>query len=208
MPRDLGGTRWRRFAAVLLPSMAAASAVAISLAQGALAASFFISGEEFKTAAGTLTGEGLSIYGMVDVTRNGDHIPVLVTGVRSATIEALCQSVVIQVPVLGPYTLRLTGGEDGTPARVKNLFLDTSVQRASQAVLHNVDLGIAAGSLTTGEISRGDRESPFFDPNGFALQGTSATLTNVRATGVAASASTIDLPGLHASLKAGKNECF
>ncbi|MGK4584635.1 DUF6230 family protein [Kitasatospora sp. HPMI-4] len=208
MPGDFGRTRWKRFACVLAPSMVAAAAVTVSLAQGALAASFFISGQEFKIFARSLTGEGLSLYGMVDTTRSGEHIPVLVTGVERASIKGLCQSLVVPIPLLGPFTLRLTSAEDGTPARAKDLFLDITVLSAGQASLHNVDIGIAAGSLTTGDVNPGDRRSPFFDPNGFAAQSTAATLTDVRATGVAGSAATLDLPGTRLTLKPGTHECF
>ncbi|GAA2229444.1 DUF6230 family protein [Kitasatospora cystarginea] len=208
MPRDLGGTRWKRFACVLAPSMLAAAALTVSLAQGALAVSFFISGERFKVFTRTLTGEGVSLYGMVDRTRSGELIPVLVAGIERAKINGLCQSLVVPIPLLGPYTLRLTSAEDGTPARAKDLFLDITDGRAGHASLHDVDIGIAAGSLTTGPVSPGDRRSPFFDPNGFAAQSGSATLTDVRATGVAGSAATLDLPETHLSLRPGKNECF
>ncbi|MFD0502209.1 hypothetical protein ACFQ0G_52590 [Streptomyces chiangmaiensis] len=49
-----GRTCWRRFAAVLVPSLAAVAALGIGMAQGALAASFFISGQRFQVAADTL----------------------------------------------------------------------------------------------------------------------------------------------------------
>ncbi len=43
-----GGTRWKRFALVMVPSIAATAAVGVGLAQGALAASFSVSGQDFK----------------------------------------------------------------------------------------------------------------------------------------------------------------
>ncbi|MFD7834459.1 DUF6230 family protein [Streptomyces sp. NPDC059761] len=201
-------TRWKRFAAVLLPSLVAAAALVLSLAQGAFAASFFISGEKFKLSVDTLQAKGLSLYGMVDVTRRGKAVPVIVTGARSVTIDGLCQSVLIPIPVLGAFTLRLTGGDQGNPATATNAFLDTDLLAASSATMNNVDIGIAAGSLTTGEVNSGDENSKFFAPNTIALQGTSATLTNVRATGVAATMGSITLPGMKASLQHGDHQCF
>lgn len=111
MSHGCGRTRWKRFALVLVPSTAAAAALGIGMAQGALAASFFISGDRFQFAADTLTTRGTSIYGMVDVTREGRRVPVVVTGARHATIKRLCESVAVEIPVLGLYTLRLTGGD-------------------------------------------------------------------------------------------------
>ena len=43
-----GGTRWKRFAVVMVPSVAATAAIGVALAQGALAASFSVSGQSFK----------------------------------------------------------------------------------------------------------------------------------------------------------------
>ncbi|MFE6555622.1 hypothetical protein ACFVHS_45810 [Streptomyces sp. NPDC057746] len=75
-----GRTSWRRFAVVLVPSLTAAAALGIGMAQGALAASFLISGQRFQLAADTLSGRGVSIYPMVDVTRKGTLVPVVVLG--------------------------------------------------------------------------------------------------------------------------------
>lgn len=87
-----GRTSWKRFAAVLVPSVMAAAALGIGMAQGALAASFLISGQKFQVALDTLDVRGLSIYGMVDVTRKGTLVPVVVTGASRAEISGLCQS--------------------------------------------------------------------------------------------------------------------
>ncbi|WP_327419537.1 DUF6230 family protein [Streptomyces sp. NBC_01233] len=177
------------------------------MAQGAFAASFFISGERFKLSVDTLRAEGLSLYGMVDVTRRGKAVPVIVTGARRVQINGLCQSIFIPIPVLGPFTIRLTGGE-GKPATATNAFLDTDLLAASSATMNNVDIGVAAGSMTIGEVNSGDENSKFFAPNTIALQGTSATLTNVRATGVAATMGSITLPGMKASMRQGDHQCF
>ncbi|MFB7666799.1 DUF6230 family protein [Kitasatospora sp. NPDC056138] len=208
MPRSSGRTRWKRFAVVLTPGIAATALLALGMARGAFAASFFISNEKFKLSAKSLIGEGLSQYGMVDVARDGTHVPVAVTGFRSARIDGLCQSVVIPIPVLGPFTLRLTGGDRGTAAEAREFFIDTTLLEADDATIHNIDIGIAAGSLTSGQVSPGDRTSPLFDPNGIAIQSTTVTLRNLRSTAVAASAGTINLPNMVISLMAGRDECF
>lgn len=51
-----GGTRWKRFAVVMVPSLAATAAIGVALSQGALAASFSVSGQEFKVTADRLEG--------------------------------------------------------------------------------------------------------------------------------------------------------
>ncbi|MBX7548613.1 DUF6230 family protein [Streptomyces sp. NPDC004232] len=200
-------TRWKRFAAILAPSIAGAAVLTVSVAQGALAASFFISGETFKMAADSLTGSGMSVYGMVDVTRKGKLVPVTVTGVRTAKIDGLCLSVRFPIPVLGTYTLRLTGDHE-RPATARDMFFDISLLNAGEANLKNLDIGVAAGSLTSGEVSPGDRDSKFFDPNSVAMQSTTTTMRNLRVNSVAASLGSLDLPGARLSFTSGAHECF
>ncbi|MFJ9864378.1 DUF6230 family protein [Streptomyces sp. NPDC101165] len=207
MSPRVGRTRWRRFAAILVPSVAACAVLGIAMGQGVLAASFLISGKEFQVTADTLTARGFSSYGMVDVTRQGKLVPVLVTGSRHTTITALCQSVLIEVPVLGVQTFRLTGGDE-RPVEASNLFLDTTFQSAGQANFRGLDQGIAQGEIAKGPINPGDRHSRFFDPDGFGQQATSVSLTDVRLTAVALTAGTFNVPGLRVQLEHGRHECF
>ncbi|WP_326647549.1 MULTISPECIES: DUF6230 family protein [unclassified Streptomyces] len=207
MSHGFGRTRWKRFAVVLGAGVTAAAALGIGMAQGALAASFFISGQRFQVGADTIKVRGLSIYGMVDVTKKGTLVPVAVTGLRSAKISGLCQSVVVPIPVLGPYTLRLTGG-DRSPTEAKNMFIDATSLSAGQANLDDLDIGVAAGAVSKGPINPEDRDSRFFDPNGVAQQAVSAVLTDVRTTAVAVSAATLNIPELDLRLKQGRRECF
>ncbi|MGW1889094.1 DUF6230 family protein [Streptomyces sp. NPDC002004] len=202
-----GRTRWKRFAAVLVSCAVATTALGIAMAQGALAASFFISGQRFQFAADTLNIRGLSIYSMVDVTRRGSLVPVVVTGARHAKISGLCESVVVDIPALGPYTLRLTGG-DRSRAEAQNMFIDATSVAAGQADLDSIDVGVAAGAVTEGPIAPGDRHSRFFDPDGIAQQAEAASLTDVQATVVAFSAGTFTIPGLDVRVRAGRHECF
>ncbi|MFD5430021.1 DUF6230 family protein [Streptomyces sp. NPDC127084] len=207
MSQDFGRTRWKRFAVVLAASVAAASAVGVGMAQGALAASFLISGRTFQISADTMTVRGLSIYGMVDVTREGTAVPVTVNGFRRAEISGLCQSVVVPIPVLGPYTLRLTGGDEQR-AEARNMFIDAKALDVGQADFTDIDMGVAAGAITKGPVSPGDRQSRYFDPDGVAQQADAARLTDVEVTAVAVSAATLNVPDLSVRLTEGSNECF
>ncbi|MEU2160147.1 DUF6230 family protein [Streptomyces sp. NPDC019208] len=207
MSHSIGRTRWKRFAAVLVPSVAAAAALGVGMAEGALAASFLISGRTFQISADTLDVRGLSIYGMVDVTRNGTPVPVTVTGFRHAEIGGLCQSVVVPIPVLGPYTLRLTGGEDER-VEAKNMFIDSKTLTIGQAEFEDIETGVAAGAVAKGPINPGDRHSRYFDADGIAQQARSAELTDVQVTAVAVTAATLNVPDLTMRLKQGTRECF
>ncbi|MBW8796937.1 MAG: cholesterol esterase [Streptomyces sp.] len=207
MSHRAGRTRWRCFAVVLVPGVAACATVGVAMAQGVLAASFFISGQTFQLSAETLTARGFSLYGMVDVTRKHELVPVVVSGFRHATISTLCQSVVVDVPVLGTHTLRLTGGS-GRPVETSNFFIDATAESVAEANFTGLDIGVAQGALTKGPVRSGDRNSQFFDPDGVGQQATSTTLNDVRVTAVAVSAGTFSIPGLRVRLRQGDHACF
>jgi len=205
-----GGTRWKRFAVVMVPSVAATACIGVALAQGALAASFSVSGQSFKVKASLLEGKGFSQYGAVDVGPGGSIKPVAVSAFDSADITNMCQSVVTpNIPVLGSVTLRLEAGGGGTPVKAKNLYIDVQDLKAD-AVFSNIDIGVAAGSITKGpkvkqqELDEG-RASKF----GFAQQADEATLTGVEQTAWATTAGTFQLSGLSMKLSKGTDaECF
>ncbi|MEO3749706.1 DUF6230 family protein [Streptomyces sp. B6B3] len=200
-----GGTRWRRFGLVMVPSVAASAAIGVAIAQGALAASFSVSGQEFKVSAGRLEGEGFVQYGTVVAPAGSEsHEPVAVSAFDSAEITDLCQSVVIPgVPFLGEVTVKITAGTDpDNPVTAENLFIDVS-QLDADAVFTNIDIGVSVDDTTKGP-----------DPSGnvlagsFAQQADSVTLTDIEQTAWATSAGTFRLSNLSLSLHDGKNECF
>lgn len=148
-----GGTRWKRFALVMVPSVAATAAVGIGLAQGALAASFAVSGQEFKVKATELEGWDFVQYGSVASGKTLDgkplNEPVAVSGFSEAYITNMCQSVVTpKLPFdLGSVTLRLEAGGPGHErVYAKDLYLDVS-ELDADAQFTNIDIGVAAGSL-------------------------------------------------------------
>lgn len=131
-----GGTRWKRFALVMVPSVVATAAVGVGLAQGALAASFSVSGQSFKVRADKLVGHDFVQYGSVATGmdpegKNGAHA-VAVSGFSDATITNMCQSVVTpNLPFgLGSVTLQLKAGTDPEkPVEATNLYLDVAEAR-------------------------------------------------------------------------------
>ncbi|MFF9025042.1 DUF6230 family protein [Streptomyces eurythermus] len=213
-----GGTRWKRFAVVMVPSVAATAAIGVALAQGALAASFSVSGQEFKVRADKLVGHGFTQYGAVDTGKSLDgkkdeaH-PVAVSAFNSAEITNLCQSVVTPIPFLGKeVTLKLTAGDKGKDVHAEQLYIDVANLDADDAVFSKMDIGVAAGSATKGPKPNPDeykqnKASPF----GFAQQADTATLTGVRQTAWATTAGTFQLSNLHMGLSWGsgaKHECY
>ncbi|MFF4601396.1 DUF6230 family protein [Streptomyces sp. NPDC001339] len=199
-----GGTRWKRFAVVMVPSVAATAAIGVALSQGALAASFSVSGQQFKVTTDRLDGTGFVQYGAIDAQKGGKQVPVAVSGFSNAKISNLCQSVVVPVPVFGDVSLKLAAGANGTPVEAKNLYIDLD-QLDADATFTNINIGVAAGSSSKGPgMHKGDKA----DPGSFAQEADSATLTHVKQQAWATSAGTFKLSGLKMSVAKGKHECF
>ncbi|MCS0606099.1 DUF6230 family protein [Streptomyces sp. LP11] len=210
-----GGTRWKRFAVVMVPSVAATAAIGVALAQGALAASFSVSGQSFKVTAKSLHGNGFAQYGAIDqgYTLTGDKAthPVAVSSFKTATIQKMCQSVVTPVPVLGNITLRLEAGNSSDKdkqVQAERLYIDVEDLNAD-ATFNNIDIGVAAKDASQGPGMKGGSEQA--NPYGFAQQAESADLTDVKQTAWATTAGTFKLSGLHMSLVKGSGpdkECY
>lgn len=205
-----GGTRWKRFAVVMVPSVAATAAIGVALAQGALAASFSVSGQSFKVTADRLDGTGFSQYGALDTgyTLDGKPTvhPVAVSAFKSATIKGMCQSVVTpNIPLLGSVSLKLTAGTGDTPVEADNLYIDVA-DLGADATFRNIDIGVAAKDANKGPGMKGGGEQA--NPYGFAQQADSATLVDVKQTAWATTAGTFKLSGLHMSLSTGVKECY
>ncbi|MEV6104751.1 DUF6230 family protein [Streptomyces sp. NPDC051940] len=205
-----GGTRWKRFAVVMVPSVAATAAIGVALAQGALAASFAVSGQEFKVTAGKLEGFGMVQYGAVDsgtdlAGNEGQHHPVAVSGFNRALITDMCQSVVTPIPGLGKVTLRLEAGGSGTKVDARKIYIDSSALDAD-AVFTNINIGVAANHSSKGPgIATGDAALP----GGFAQEAEKAVLTDVKQTAWATSAGTFKLSGLKLRLHMGDDkQCY
>ncbi|MFJ9825577.1 DUF6230 family protein [Streptomyces sp. NPDC101160] len=211
-----GGTRWKRFAVVMVPSVAATAAIGVGLAQGALAASFSISGQDFKVSADSLVGKDFVQYGSVDGGKDLDGKdfaePVAVSGFSEAWITNMCQSVVTpKVPFVGDVTLVLKAGtEDNKPVYAKGIYLDVAELKAD-AEFGNIDIGVAAGALPKSPGKPGIQPNTKANPYGFGQRAEDAKLTNVHQRAWATTAATFKLPNLDLSLHRGKGagvECY
>jgi hypothetical protein len=200
----------------MVPSVAATAAIGVALAQGALAASFSVSGQSFKVSADLLEGQGFSQYGAVDAGKTltgGSAIhPVAVSAFKSAKITNMCQSVVTpNIPFIGSASLILrAGGEGHDKVEAENLYIDVE-DLTADAVFHGIDIGVAAGDTGAdkggkGPGMKGGKEQA--NPNGFAQQADSAELTGVKQTAWATTAGTFKLSGLKMSVSAGTKECY
>lgn len=211
-----GGTKWKRFAVVMVPSVAATAVIGMALAQGALAASFAVSGQSFKVSAERLDGEGFVQYGGLDA-HSGGGAPeaVAVSGFKKAYITKMCQSVVVPVPGFGSVSLNLNAGMKGDNGANKdqrveadNLYIDLN-QLDADAEFQDINIGVAAGSTNKaqGPATTPGNGGPAL-PNSFAQEARTATLTDVKQTAWATSAGTFKLKGLSMSVKPGVHECY
>ncbi|WP_329221118.1 DUF6230 family protein [Streptomyces sp. NBC_01485] len=208
-----GGTRWKRFAVVMVPSVAATACIGVALAQGALAASFSVSGQSFKVSADYIEGKGFSQYGAIDTGKTldgkGAIHPVAVSAFADARIQKMCQSVVTPgIPLLGSVTLQLTAGDSSDPQKqvaAKNLYIDVEDLGADNAVFHDMEIGVSAGSMKNPPMKGGTEQA---NPNGFGQQASSVELYGVKQTAWATTAGTFTLPGLSMKLYSGTKECY
>ncbi|MFC3575526.1 DUF6230 family protein [Streptomyces yaanensis] len=207
-----GGTRWKRFAVVMVPSVAAAAAIGVGLAQGALAASFSVSGQEFKVSAGHLHGDGFAQYGGIDTGYTSTDgktktvRPVAISSFENATITKMCQSVKTEIPLIGKTIyLRLDAGpDDNHKVEATNLYIDVA-QLDADAQFNNIDIGVAVQDKTRGPAVKDKTVLP----GGFAQQAESADLYGVEQTAWATTAGTFKLNGLKMRLGTDpKMECY
>jgi hypothetical protein len=178
-----GRVKWRRFALVAVPAVIVAGALIGLTAEGAIASSISVSGEQYLITASKLTGTGFEQFGGQVAGTSGAQ-PVIISAIHSATLTNLCQSVSI-----GPITLHLTAGGGGTPVTAQNLVVDASGQTGSQAVFHNISIGLDAGTLS---------EDPGADgaSGGFGQQADSMEIDNLVQHTWLTTAGTFTLPDL------------
>jgi hypothetical protein len=193
-----GRTRWRRFAAFTVPAAAVAGFIVFGMANGAIAASFAVSGQQFKVAADRLEGDGFVQYGGVVRQKDGTTHPVAVSGIASAELTNLCQSV--KVPGM-PIVLTINAGGNGKAATADNLLLDVT-RLEGDATFTHIEIGRDASTLDKGK-STGPEGS-------FGQQADHVTITDLRQVAWSTTAGTFTLNGLRMSVDVGAaaKECF
>ncbi|GAB2842478.1 DUF6230 family protein [Actinocorallia aurea] len=191
--------RWRRFAAVLVPSLACGGVLAAAVGQGALAASVAVSGRDMKVSADRIEGTGYVTYPSVASSADGTEHAVTVLAVKSARVRALCQSSVIDTP-LGRYVVRLRSAPDGPPVRVSGLALSaTSVD--ADLDFTSLELNRDAATLDAVPGSTGV-------PGQYGIQALGFAVTDVRVQSWSVFSSSIHVKGMRLSIGRDEEECF
>jgi Family of unknown function (DUF6230) len=192
-----GRTRWRRFALVTGPAVVLAGVIVFGMANGAIAASFAVSGSTFKVSADELVGTGFVQYGGLAVDKSGKQHPVAVSGIGKATLTNLCQSVVAP----GGISLVIRAGADpANPATATDLLIDME-SLSGDASFTNIDIGQDASTLTKAGGAKGV-------PGGFGQQADSVTIKHLRQVAWSTSAGTFNLNGLDLHVSLTGEQCF
>lgn len=198
-----GRTDWRRFAVAVGVPVVIAGGLVLALADGALAANFTVSGKQFKLSADRLVGEGFTQYsGELGTAGEEDGpdgtIPAAMSGIRSADLYGLCQSVAV-----GPVTLRIeAGGDPENPVHADNLLIGMS-SLGGDATFEDIQIGLDASTLTRdGAESHGA-------PLSFGQQARKVTIEGLRQEAYYTSASTFTLNDMSLRLHiGGDHECY
>ncbi|GAA2888332.1 cholesterol esterase [Actinoplanes cyaneus] len=189
-----GRTRWRRFTAMLLGGLAATAGLVLLTGQGVLAASFSISGMPFVVTSPKLHGYGFAQYAEMDNMADGSpnagdtggQVLVIVSAVRDAQLDGLCQSI-----ALGGINLKLTAGSATNKVTADTLVVDSDAISAN-ADFKSIEIGRDASTLDAVPGKKGAIGV-------FGQQADEVTLTNLRQNNYATTAATFKLPNLRMS---------
>jgi hypothetical protein len=199
-----GRIRWRRFAAVIVPSAVVTGAILVGMANGAIAAQISIAGPKFKISASRLDGTGFVQYGGFTKTTRSDgtvtQVPVVYSGIASADLSNLCQSV---RPAGLPVSMIINAGGGGKPAHAETMLIALT-DLSGDATFSNINIGQDAGTLdAAGSGVKGDA-------GGFGQQAEHVVIDNLHQESYSTTAATFRLTGLHLFLDVGANpkECF
>jgi hypothetical protein len=197
----MGRTRWARFVGVLGMGAVGAGVLLFGMSQGALAASFAVSGTSFKVGSSNLEGQGFVQFGGIDANVNGQPHVVAVSGFKTATLDKFCQSVFVpSMPIVGDVTMRITAADVGGMS-ADNLVVGLT-DLNGDLVLENPEIGIDASKVNKGPANLKGL------PGSFGLQADTAKIANLQQTAWSTTAQTIRFKGMSLTIRTGKQECF
>ncbi|MER5889816.1 DUF6230 family protein [Streptomyces sp. NPDC001941] len=194
-----GRTSWKRTAVVALPAVVAVGVMATVMAQGALAASFAVSGTSFQVSSGKLTSKGLSSYVQTDRSVDGKGHPVALLGIGDATLDDICQSAEVDTPV-GKVVFKLTAGGDAGKVTASNLIIDGE-DLVGDARFGTAQIGRDASTLDEVPGVKGEAGK-------FGLQAGDIEVLGVRSHAWSATGGNFRLKGMKLDVSLGGKKCF
>lgn len=210
-----GGTRWRRSAVVLVPSLAIALGLTVATLRGSVPLNLVVSGQDMKLSSNggpVQVPQGLTLYpSSIRMKNDGETRGVMIAGLPEAVLtKGLCISLVLSFPG-GSWTVRLhTSGR--TTAR--QMTLDARGIEVGEARLKpgregNKDLPITLGTGGGDLLGIGQEAAQRF---GVTAAG-AGTLAGLRADAQGAIISgSVNLKGLSVKVNRGRGvgngECW
>lgn len=202
-----GRTRWRRFAAVMIPAAVVAGGLMTGVAHGKVPVALNVSGASFKISASGLHGDGFSQYGSF-YTKPGEtpgvtgHA-VAAAAIKKATINDLCQSVVQPLPWGGTVTLVIKAGADPqNPVTADDLLIGMDFL-AGDATFKEIEIGTDASKLSLGGVPNSTGA-----PGGFGQEAVSVDIKDLKQRAYTTHAGVFRLNGLTMQLVSGSKDCF
>lgn len=199
--RGRGGTRWRRFAAIMVPTAIAVVGLGAAVANGAVPVSVSISGTDYRVTADQLSGTGYEQYGNLAFDGKGTPTPVVETKIADAYLVNMCQEIDATVPVFNiPVSMALRAGANSADDKTKqvhatDLVIDMTNLAATSATFQNIAIGEDAHTLLG---SSGDPLS--LEYGQVAQTADSLTINGVDQKAYLTTAATFTLPGLSLDL--------
>lgn len=197
-PRE-GRVRWNRTAAVAMPAVVAVGALAMAMAQGALAASFAVSGTSFQVSSSKLTSKGLASYVQTDRSVDGKGHPVALLGIGEAVLTDICQAAEVDTPV-GTVVFKLTAGGPAGEVTASDLVIDGE-DLSGDATFGTAQIGRDASTLDQVEGVQGQ-------PGKFGLQAGDIEVVGVKSHAWSATGGNFKLKGLNLSVSLDGEKCF
>ena len=194
-----GRTSWRRFAVLMVPAAFVVGAIVVGMANGAIGASFAVSGQQFKVSADLLHGTGFRQFSAVDKDTNGKPYPVAGSVIDDASLTNLCQSVNVPNPFAVKIVLRIEAGGGGKPATAKGLVIGLT-ELSGDATFTNIQIGRDGGEVSGSPDLKGS----------FAQSAQVVDIVGLRQVATSTSAGTFTLNGLSLKVLTGDDakECF
>ncbi|ROQ99162.1 hypothetical protein EDE04_5712 [Streptomyces sp. 2132.2] len=194
-----GRVRWRKSAAVAVPAVLAVGAMAVVMAQGALAASFAVSGTSFQVSSSKLSSKGLASYVQTDRSVDGTGHPVALLGIGEATLTDICQSAEVGTP-LGTVVFKLTAGGPAGEVTASNLVIDGE-DLDGDATFGTAQIGRDASTLDRVDGVKGE-------PGKFGLQAGDIEVVGVKSHAWSATGGNFRLKGMRVSVGLDGEKCF
>jgi Family of unknown function (DUF6230) len=198
-----GRTRWRRFAAVMLPAAVIAGGLMAGVANGKVPVAMNVSGASFKISATKLHGDGFSQYGSAYYKADGSPHAVAAAAIKTATINDLCQSVVQPLPWGGTVTLLIKAGSDPqNPVTADDLLIGMDFL-SGNATFNDIEIGTDASKLSKGGVPNSTGLA-----GGFGQEATSVDILDLKQRAYTTHAGVFRLNGLTMQLVPGSQDCF